>query len=53
MTRTVGFARRRDVQPSSAARAFRELLQQHLAEAARRGALPRGTEVVARRARSG
>lgn len=46
MTRTVGFAHRRDVQPSASARAFRSVVSEHLADQAASGALPRGIEIV-------
>jgi DNA-binding transcriptional LysR family regulator len=52
MSRTVGFAHRRDVEPSASARAFRSVLYDHLADEARSGALPRGVEIVAREART-
>jgi len=51
MSRTVGFAHRRDVEPSASTRAFRSVLYDHLADEARSGALPRGVEIVARPAR--
>ena len=46
MSRTIAFAHRRDVDPSATAGAFRSVLLEHLAEAARSGALPRGVEIV-------
>jgi DNA-binding transcriptional LysR family regulator len=48
MSRTVGFAHRRDVEPSASARAFRSVLSDYLADEARADRLPRGVEVVAR-----
>jgi len=48
MSRTVGLAHRRDVEPSASAQAFRSVLHDHLAEEARSGTLPRGVEIVAR-----
>jgi DNA-binding transcriptional LysR family regulator len=51
ISRTVGFAHRRDVEPSAGARAFRSVLFDHLADEARSGTLPRGVEIVAREAR--
>jgi len=48
LSRTIAFAHRRDVDPSAAAQAFRSVLLEHLADAARSGALPRGVELVGR-----
>jgi DNA-binding transcriptional LysR family regulator len=48
MSRTVGLAHRRDVEPSASARAFRSVLYDYLADEARSDRLPRGVEVVAR-----
>jgi DNA-binding transcriptional LysR family regulator len=50
MSRTVGLAHRRDVEPSASARAFRSVLFDHLADEARSGALPRGVKIVSREA---
>lgn len=44
LSRTIALAHRRDVEPPSAARAFRTMLMDHLAAVARSGALPRGVE---------
>jgi DNA-binding transcriptional LysR family regulator len=52
MSRTVGFAHRRDVEPSASAQAFRSVLFEHLADEARSRALPRGVEIVAHEARA-
>jgi DNA-binding transcriptional LysR family regulator len=46
MSRTIAFAHRRDVDPSATAGAFRSVLLEHLVDAARSGALPRGVEIV-------
>jgi DNA-binding transcriptional LysR family regulator len=46
LTRTVGIAHRRDVEPSATARAFRSELLDHLADRARSGALPRDVEII-------
>jgi DNA-binding transcriptional LysR family regulator len=51
MSRTVALAHRRDVDPSATAKAFRFVLLEHLAEAARSGTLPRGVELAGRPAR--
>jgi DNA-binding transcriptional LysR family regulator len=51
MTRTIAFAHRRDVEPPATARAFRAVMFEHLAGAARSGALPPGIEIVGRTAR--
>jgi DNA-binding transcriptional LysR family regulator len=53
LSRTVGFAHRRDVEPSASARAFRSVLLEHLEEAVRSGALPSGVELVGSRGRRG
>jgi DNA-binding transcriptional LysR family regulator len=46
LSRTVGIAHRRDVEPSATAQAFRSELLDHLADQARSGALPRDVEIV-------
>jgi DNA-binding transcriptional LysR family regulator len=46
LARTVGFAHRRDVEPPASARAFRSVVSEHLADAARSRALPRGVELL-------
>jgi DNA-binding transcriptional LysR family regulator len=51
MSRTVGLAHRRDVEPPASALAFRSVLFDHLAHEARSGALPRGVEIVAQKPR--
>lgn len=51
LSRTVGIAHRRDVEPSAAAQAFRTELIDHLAAQARSGALPRGVQIIDRDAR--
>lgn len=52
MSRTIGFARRRDVELSATGRAFRQLLEAHLAELVRAKSLPRGVEVIGGASRS-
>ena len=52
LARTIAFAHRRDVDPSSTARAFRSELLAHLTEAARSRLLPRGVELVESAGRS-
>ena len=49
LSRLVAFAHRRDVGLPGSARAFRSVLTTHLAETSRVGALPPGTDAVARR----
>jgi DNA-binding transcriptional LysR family regulator len=51
LSRTVGFAHRRDVDPSASAHAFRSVLLDHLVDQALSGGLPRGVEIVERAAR--
>jgi len=51
LSRTIGFAHRRDVELSATARAFRSVLHDHLEEAVRSGDLPRGVELVGRQGR--
>jgi DNA-binding transcriptional LysR family regulator len=51
LTRTVAVAHRRDVDPPGAARAFRALLVEQLADAARSRRLPMGVELVGTRTR--
>lgn len=46
LSRTVGLARRRDVEPSATAKTFRSELLHHLSDEARSGALPRGVHVI-------
>lgn len=46
LSRTIAFARRRDVDPPRAARVFRSMLVDQLASAARKGELPRGIEIL-------
>jgi DNA-binding transcriptional LysR family regulator len=47
LSRTIGLAHRKDVQPPRAARALRDVLLGYLDQAARGGTLPRGTRPVA------
>jgi DNA-binding transcriptional LysR family regulator len=44
LSRIVGLAHRRDVDPPASARVFRSMLMKHLSEASRSKALPRGVE---------
>ena len=46
LSRTIGFARRRDVEQSATARAFQAVLGDHLADAGRSPGFPRGVEVL-------
>jgi DNA-binding transcriptional LysR family regulator len=52
LSRTVGLAHRRDVEPSASARAFRSVVLDHLADEARSGVLPPGVEIIDRRSRA-
>jgi DNA-binding transcriptional LysR family regulator len=52
LSRTVGIAHRRDVEPSATARAFQSELIEHLADQARSDALRRGVEIVGRDSRA-
>lgn len=46
LSRTVAFARRRDVDPPGSARAFRSMLLEHLGAKARSRTLPKGVEII-------
>jgi DNA-binding transcriptional LysR family regulator len=52
LSRTVGFAHRRDVEPSASAKVFRSVLLDHLRDEARSGALPKGVEIIDRGSRA-
>ena len=52
LSRTVGFAHRRDVEPSASAKVFRSVVLDHLGDEARSGALPKGVQIIDRGSRA-